>query len=129
MQTDEQAIHNLVDTWLAAAARGDVSTMLNLLADVAHVSEAHFIRTFKATFGVTLLRDLTAGIIAGCVLSLALAVFNRRVAEEGLRVRACHPGHAPSLRSTPEGIAREDGDRQFSVGKIQSRRRCDRVWP
>jgi uncharacterized protein (TIGR02246 family) len=33
MQTDEQAIRTLVDTWLAAAARGDVATMLNLLAD------------------------------------------------------------------------------------------------
>ncbi len=33
MQTDEQAIRNLVDIWLAAAARGDVATMLNLLAD------------------------------------------------------------------------------------------------
>ena len=33
MPNDEQAIRNLVDTWLAAAARGDVATMLNLLAD------------------------------------------------------------------------------------------------
>jgi len=33
MQNDEQAIRNLVDTWLAAASRGDVATMLNLLAD------------------------------------------------------------------------------------------------
>ncbi len=33
MQNDEQVIRNLVDTWLAAAARGDVATMLNLLAD------------------------------------------------------------------------------------------------
>jgi SulP family sulfate permease len=35
------------------------------------------------TFGVTLLRDLTSGIIAGCVLAILLALLNRRVAEEG----------------------------------------------
>ena len=33
MPTDEQAIRNMVDTWLAAAARGDVQTMLNLMTD------------------------------------------------------------------------------------------------
>jgi len=33
MQNDKQAIRNLVETWLAAAGRGDVATMLDLLAD------------------------------------------------------------------------------------------------
>lgn len=37
-----------------------------------------------ATFGVTLLEDLTAGIIAGCVLAAVLALFKRPVAEEGV---------------------------------------------
>jgi SulP family sulfate permease len=36
-----------------------------------------------ATFGVTLLRDLTAGIIAGCALAAVLAFLNRGVPEEG----------------------------------------------
>jgi len=35
------------------------------------------------TFGVTLLRDLTEGIIAGCVLAALLALFHRKVREEG----------------------------------------------
>jgi len=37
-----------------------------------------------ATFGVTLARDLTAGILAGCALAALLALFGRRVAEEGV---------------------------------------------
>jgi sulfate permease, SulP family len=36
-----------------------------------------------ATFGLTLVRDLTTGIIAGCVVAAALAIFRQRVAEEG----------------------------------------------
>jgi SulP family sulfate permease len=36
-----------------------------------------------ATFGVTLLRDLTAGIIAGCALAAVLALLHRGVPEEG----------------------------------------------
>jgi sulfate permease, SulP family len=36
-----------------------------------------------ATFGVTLLRDLTAGIIAGCALAAMLAVLKKGVPEEG----------------------------------------------
>ena len=36
-----------------------------------------------ATFGVTLVRDLTAGIIAGCVLAAVFALMRRGVAEEG----------------------------------------------
>jgi len=36
-----------------------------------------------ATFGLTIFHDLTAGIIAGCLLSALLAVFHRGVAEEG----------------------------------------------
>jgi sulfate permease, SulP family len=36
-----------------------------------------------ATFGLTLLEDLTAGIIAGCVLATVLAVMHRGVPEEG----------------------------------------------
>ena len=35
------------------------------------------------TFGLTLVRDLTTGIIAGCVLAALFAVFHRPVAEEG----------------------------------------------
>jgi SulP family sulfate permease len=35
------------------------------------------------TFGVTLLRDLTAGIIAGCALAALLALLHRGVPEEG----------------------------------------------
>jgi SulP family sulfate permease len=35
------------------------------------------------TFGVTLLRDLTEGIIAGCVLAALLALFRRKVRAEG----------------------------------------------
>jgi len=36
-----------------------------------------------ATFGLTLVRDLTTGIAAGCVLAALLAVFKRGVPEEG----------------------------------------------
>ena len=36
-----------------------------------------------ATFGVTLLRDLTAGIVAGCALAALLAFLHRGVPEEG----------------------------------------------
>ena len=36
-----------------------------------------------ATFGLTLARDLTTGIIAGCMLAVLFAVFRRPVAEEG----------------------------------------------
>ena len=35
------------------------------------------------TFGVTLLRDLATGIVAGCVLAAMFALFRRKVAEEG----------------------------------------------
>jgi SulP family sulfate permease len=35
------------------------------------------------TFGLTIFRDLTAGIIAGCLLAAVLAFFRRGVAEEG----------------------------------------------
>ena len=33
MQNDEQAIRDLVDTWLAASKAGDLATVLNLMAD------------------------------------------------------------------------------------------------
>jgi SulP family sulfate permease len=36
-----------------------------------------------ATFGLTLVRDLTTGIVAGCVLAALFAVFKQNVAEEG----------------------------------------------
>jgi SulP family sulfate permease len=36
-----------------------------------------------ATFGLTVLRDLTTGIVAGCALAAALAFFRRGVAQEG----------------------------------------------
>ena len=36
-----------------------------------------------ATFGLTMVRDLTTGIIAGCVLAAVLALFRQKVAEEG----------------------------------------------
>jgi len=36
-----------------------------------------------ATFGLTLLEDLTVGIVAGCLVAAALAIFGRKVPEEG----------------------------------------------
>jgi SulP family sulfate permease len=36
-----------------------------------------------ATFGLTLVRDLTSGIVAGCVLAALLAILRQRVPEEG----------------------------------------------
>jgi SulP family sulfate permease len=36
-----------------------------------------------ATFGLTLVRDLTTGIVAGCVLAALFAVFKQSVPEEG----------------------------------------------
>jgi SulP family sulfate permease len=36
-----------------------------------------------ATFGLTLVRDLTTGIVAGCVLAALFAIFRRAVPEEG----------------------------------------------
>jgi SulP family sulfate permease len=35
------------------------------------------------TFGMTLLKDLTFGIVGGCLLAAAFALFGRRIAEEG----------------------------------------------
>ena len=32
-QSDEQAIRQMIDTWLAASKQGDVETILNLMAD------------------------------------------------------------------------------------------------
>jgi SulP family sulfate permease len=54
--------------------------------------KAEFIRLLRdwrtaaillATFGLTLVRDLTTGIVAGCVLAALFAVFKRGVPEEG----------------------------------------------
>jgi SulP family sulfate permease len=54
--------------------------------------KAEFVRLLKdwrsaavliATFGVTLVRDLTSGIVAGCVLAALFWVLRRPVAEEG----------------------------------------------
>jgi len=36
-----------------------------------------------ATFGLTLVVDLTTGIVAGCAVAAILALFKRGVAEEG----------------------------------------------
>jgi SulP family sulfate permease len=36
-----------------------------------------------ATFGLTLVRDLTTGIVAGCILAALLALLKRPIAEEG----------------------------------------------
>ena len=35
------------------------------------------------TFGLTILKDLTAGIVAGCLLAALLAFFRHGVSEEG----------------------------------------------
>jgi SulP family sulfate permease len=54
--------------------------------------KAEFIRLLRdwrtaavllATFGLTLVRDLTTGIVAGCMLAALFAVFKRGVPEEG----------------------------------------------
>lgn len=45
-QDDEQAIREMVDTWLAASKRGDLTTLLNLLAD-----DVLFITPGKEPFG------------------------------------------------------------------------------
>ena len=54
--------------------------------------KAEFIRLLRdwrtaaillATFGLTLVRDLTTGIVAGCVLAALFAVLKRGVPEEG----------------------------------------------
>jgi SulP family sulfate permease len=37
----------------------------------------------SATFGLTLIKNLTFGIVAGCVITAILAVARRRVPEEG----------------------------------------------
>ena len=37
----------------------------------------------SATFGLTLVKDLTFGIVAGCLIAAALAAARRRVPEEG----------------------------------------------
>ena len=36
-----------------------------------------------ATFGLTLIRDLTTGIVAGCLLAALFAIFSRAIPEEG----------------------------------------------
>jgi SulP family sulfate permease len=36
-----------------------------------------------ATFGLTLLRDLTTGIIAGCAVAILFSLMGRKVSEEG----------------------------------------------
>ena len=45
-QDDEQAIREMVDTWLEARKRGDLATLLNLLAD-----DVLFITPGKEPFG------------------------------------------------------------------------------
>ena len=45
-QDDEQAIREMVDTWLEASKRGDLTTLLNLLAD-----DVLFITPGKEPFG------------------------------------------------------------------------------
>ena len=45
-QDDKQAIREMVDTWLAASKQGDVTTLLNLLAD-----DVLFIVTGQEPFG------------------------------------------------------------------------------
>ncbi|HKR89126.1 MAG TPA: SulP family inorganic anion transporter [Phenylobacterium sp.] len=54
--------------------------------------KAEFVRLLKnwrtaavliATFGLTLLRDLTAGIVAGCLLAALFALLHRAIPEEG----------------------------------------------
>jgi uncharacterized protein (TIGR02246 family) len=46
MQSDEQAIREMVDNWLEASKRGDLTTLLNLLAD-----DVLFITPGKEPFG------------------------------------------------------------------------------
>ena len=46
MQDDERAIREMVDTWLEASKRGDLTTLLNLLAD-----DVLFITPGKEPFG------------------------------------------------------------------------------
>src|ERR1041384_5111234 len=46
MQSDEQAIREMVDNWLEASKRGDLATLLNLLAD-----DVLFITPGKEPFG------------------------------------------------------------------------------
>jgi SulP family sulfate permease len=36
-----------------------------------------------ATFGLTLVKDLTFGIVTGCLLAALLAIFNRAIPKEG----------------------------------------------
>jgi sulfate permease, SulP family len=58
----------------------------------AMADKAEFIRLLSdwrtaavllATFGLTLVRDLTTGIVAGCLVAVLLALFKRAVPEEG----------------------------------------------
>ena len=37
-----------------------------------------------STFALTLLRDLTTGIVAGCLLATLFALFRRKISEEGV---------------------------------------------
>jgi sulfate permease, SulP family len=50
---------------------------LNLLHDWRAAS------VLIATFGLTLIENLTAGIIAGCLLAAAFAIFGRAIPKEG----------------------------------------------
>ena len=71
-----------------------LSALAGVLAVVAWnmAEKAEFLRLLRdwragavlmATFGVTLARDLTAGIVAGCLLAAAFAIFRHPQLEEG----------------------------------------------
>ena len=77
-------------TVLAVAAGALAGVLLVVCWNMAEKAEfARLLRDWRtaavllATFGVTLLRDLTSGIIAGCLLAALLAAMRRAVPEEG----------------------------------------------
>jgi SulP family sulfate permease len=90
------ALFLLVFLWIAAplASFTPLPALAGLLLVVSWnmAERSEFVRLLRrwptaavllATFGLTLLRDLTTGIVAGCVLAAVLALVRRPVAEEG----------------------------------------------
>ncbi len=76
------------------ASFAPLSALAGLLAAVCWnmAEKAEFARLLRdwrtavvllATFGLTLVRDLTTGIVAGCILAALLALLKRPIAEEG----------------------------------------------
>ena len=64
-------------------ARNRVFTQADIDGIVSLIRSWPTASVLLATFGLTLVKDLTFGIVAGCVVAALLAIVRRRVPQEG----------------------------------------------